>query len=44
MGAIRRKKRLWKKAKVGDSVEEYKKEEKRVRNMIRKAKKILIRR
>ena len=39
LGAIRRKKRLWKKAKVGDSVEEYKKEEKRVRNMIRKAKK-----
>jgi len=36
--AIRRKKRLWKRARVGDSVEEYKAEEKKVKNMIRTAK------
>ena len=36
--AIRRKKRLWTKAKSGECVEEYRKEEKSVRNMIRKAK------
>ena len=36
--AIRRKKRLWTKAKSGECVEEYRKEEKSIRNMIRKAK------
>ena len=36
--AIRRKKRLWTKAKHGENREEYEKEEKRVRKMIRNAK------
>ena len=35
---IRRKKRLWAKAKSGEGVEEYKKVEKEVRNKIRSAK------
>ena len=36
--AIRRKKRLWTKAKHGEDKEDYEKEEKRVRKMIRNAK------
>ena len=36
--AIRRKKRLWTKAKKGEGVEEYRKEKKNVRNMIRNTK------
>ena len=37
--AIRRKKRLWRRARDGVEVEEYREEEKRVRNLIRAAKK-----
>ena len=36
--AIRRKKRLWARAKRGEAVEEYREEERRVRNLIRNAK------
>jgi hypothetical protein len=36
--AIRKKKRLWARAKEGNGMEEYKREEKRVKNMIRNAK------
>ena len=36
---IRRKKRLWQKAKAGVEVDRYKEVEKKVRNMIRHAKK-----
>ena len=36
--AIRKKKRLWAKAKMGEAVQEYKQEERLVRNLIRNAK------
>jgi len=41
MVAIRRKKRLWRAAKEGGSMEDYKEEEKRVKRLIRNAKRDL---
>jgi len=38
LAAIRTKKKLWQRAKSGRGVEEYKEQEKRVKNMIKKAK------
>jgi len=38
MSALERKKRLWKSAKAGGSMEEYKEAEKKARNMVRNAK------
>ena len=42
--AIRRKKRLWKGAKAGEGLEEYRDKERRVRNLIRNAKRSFERR
>ena len=38
LAAVRKKQRMWKETKQGASVEDYKKEDKKVKNMIRRAK------
>ena len=44
MREVRRKKRMWATAKLGEKKEEYAKQERKVKNMIRNAKKRMERR